>query len=47
MSLSSVMQACRKDTVALHTTPERMHWKVVGHLRKNKLARIHAWLQKN
>jgi hypothetical protein len=28
--------------VALYATPERMHWKVVGNLGKNKLSCIHA-----
>jgi hypothetical protein len=28
--------------VALHATPECVHWQVVGHLGENELARIHA-----
>lgn len=28
--------------VALHATPERVHWQVVCHLGKNEPARIHA-----
>jgi hypothetical protein len=28
--------------VALYATPERMHWKAVGNLGKNKLSCIHA-----
>ena len=32
--------------VALHTAPECMHRQVVGHLGKNELACIYAWLRK-